>query len=134
MATIDTFFDETDATLIIKVQGVVSIEEINDTVRVHYPLTQCQMVIWDFCDADMSQLPTQRMDSVIKTAREHSQHRREAPTLYIGNRPFLYGMLRMYAQKSGITRPGASLSVFYDWDEANQWLEEHDLLPRQRPE
>ncbi|RDE19670.1 hypothetical protein DV711_12365 [Motiliproteus coralliicola] len=134
MATIETFFDQTDATLTILVKGVVTIEEINQTISKQYPLTRCQMVIWDFCEADMSQLPTQQMDSVIKTARQYSDHRRDAPTIYIGNRPFLYGMLRMYAQKSGITRQGALLTVFHDWDEANEWLQQRDLTPRQRPQ
>ncbi|WP_421869721.1 hypothetical protein [Motiliproteus sp.] len=133
MAEISSYFDSHDQTLTILVSGPAQAGDFVTTIRHHYQQSGCQLVIWDLCDADLRLIDTADLEQIMLAARQCSPHRPSAPTLFIGNHPFIYGMLRMYTQQARTTRIGAPIEAFRNWDQLNQWLENEELPTRSRP-
>ena len=122
MADIEVSLEPIDRCLTIVVKGTTTLGALIQTIEAHYQQTQCQTVIWDMIDADLSPIGSDELVNIIAASRNCSPHRPEAPTLFIGNNPFVYGMLRMYTQQAYMSRRSAPIEAFHSWEEANNWL------------
>lgn len=83
--------------------------------------TVSRLVLWNVSAADLSDLTSEKMYQIARGAKQYAVHEK---TAFVGDSPFLFGMMRMYEAHSDIEGVPLTMGVFYNRGEAIEWLKE----------
>jgi len=100
------------------IEGHISVDMMIDTVKHEYA-TVSKLVLWDVSEADLSDFTSGEMTRIASAAKQYSIHEK---TAFVGESPFLFGMMRMYEAHSEMQGVPLAMSVFRDRSEACKWL------------
>jgi hypothetical protein len=76
--------------------------------------------LWDFRDADLSDLPTSTIASMAKYSRKFSPEIRQVRVAFVVSRDLEFGLTRMF--QAFTPDDAATVRVFRVYDEAVSWL------------
>jgi hypothetical protein len=122
MAEFETHIEQSRDLTIITVAGIVSAQDVRATLDRLYADNPTRNILWDFTSADLSQLTTQDMQSIIITAKAHAPRRPGGRTALVASSEFAYGLGRMYGMLSEVKQHPVLHATFRSRDEALSWL------------
>ena len=99
-------------------EGTIDVDGMITTFENEYA-TVSRLVLWDVSAADLSGLASGEMTRIANAAKQYSAHER---TAFVGESPFLFGMMRMYETHSELAGVPLAMDVFHDRDKAIDWL------------
>ena len=101
-------------------EGPTTVAEMVDIIKSQYP-TVTKLLLWNLSAWDVSSFTEDDMWRIAGAAKIHSVHEK---TAFLGESPFVFGMLQMYTSHSEMAGVPLKMEVFRDRDEAIEWLED----------
>lgn len=122
MASIKRINKAEKSLTILTVSGMLTIEEVIHAFENYIKHDVTPHLLWDFTDADLSQLDPEGMKQIIAFVKSKAHFRKNGRTALVGNQDLSFGISRMYKTLSEIEEHPLSHYVFRDIDKALAWL------------
>ena len=116
-------FDKKKNIACIRLTGSVDKETILgafDAAVAHPQYTPGMGRLWDFRDADLSQLTTAAIESMTRHSQQFPPGINDVKVAFVATRGLEFGLARMFEAYSTDTR--VAVSVFYSLEEAEDWM------------
>jgi hypothetical protein len=126
MANVETVIDRAKDITICNVKGEVTIDEIYAVARTYLSDIPTNKVLWNFCEADGSEIPTadfRKFHSKIARLPNIPKDRKVAVVV---SSAIGFGLSRLSAAYAESAGTGARYSTFRSLEDAMQWLEQSD--------
>lgn len=101
-------------------EGHVDVEEVINVFKNEYG-TVSRLVLWDTSEGGMSDMTSKEMTRIANAAKQYSVHEK---TAFVGESPFVFGMMRMYEAHAEMAGVPLKMAVFHDRGEAIKWLKD----------
>ena len=105
----------------IRVRGPVSATELKQLCRRVVESDPCQNRLWDYRDADLTQLSARDLSDIAAYVASCEPAPRDQREALLVTRTIEFGISRMFGMLSE-SRPGVRFSVFRDKDAAELWV------------
>lgn len=107
---------------ILTVSGIFTTEEAIHAFEKFIEHDVTLNLLWDFSDADLSQITQKGMEQIIAFTKSKVHLRKNGRTAFVGSQDLPFGVSRMYQTLSEINEHPISQYVFRDMDKALTWL------------
>jgi hypothetical protein len=122
MASIKKTNKAGESLTILTVIGIPTIEELIHAFENFMKHDVTPYLLWDFTDADLSQITQKGMEEIIAVAKSKAHLRKNGRTALVVSQDLSFGLSRMYETLSKIREHPISHFVFRDMDKALTWL------------
>ncbi len=102
--------------------GRTTIEQIRGAISKFYAGAPTANILWDFSDADLSQVPRRDIRKLAEDVRSIAHSRAGGKTAIVAHTELEFGLGRMYQIFGEIARQIATIEVFKTRSDAEQWL------------
>jgi len=122
MASIKRTNKADESLTILTVSGILTIEEVIHAFENFIKHDVTPYLLWDFTDADLSQITQKGMEQIIAYAKSKAHLRKNGRTALVVRQDLSFGVSRMYEILSEISEHPIAHYVFRDMDKALTWL------------
>lgn len=122
MAQITTTTDPGLDLTVRKVIGLLTVDDVLNTLAQTYSSTITRRIIWDLTAADLGTLTSDDLSRIAAAAAQYAPRVPEVKTAIIVPNAFTYGLTRMYDVYRGREGAKAPMKSFHKYSEALTWL------------
>ena len=107
---------------ILTVSGIFTAEKVIRAFEKFIEHNVTANLLWDFSDADLSQITQKNMEKIIAFTKSKAHLRKNGRTAFVSEQDLPFGVSRMYQTLSEINEHPISQCVFRDMDKALTWI------------
>ncbi|MEW6510113.1 MAG: hypothetical protein AB1428_04065 [Bacteroidota bacterium] len=122
MGTITAVIDPTNSLTIQTVKGQTSAAQIADAIAKYYEGESTLHILWDFSEADLSEISPQDVANLVALTKRFSSRRPGGKTALLFSSDFGFGMGRMYDIQHDVSGGEVMHMSFRGKDAAMSWL------------
>ena len=122
MGSIETLIDHENHLSIHTVKGKVSGEEIALKIEAYHSGEPERFAIWDFSEADLTQLTTDDLRSILSVSKISAGQRKGGKTALVVPHDYTYGLGRMWEAFTEFENLPVVNRAFRSLEEAKAWL------------
>ncbi len=104
------------------VSGRVSTSDLIAALKDFYNDKFTTKLMWDFSEADLSEISTDDLHMLISVSKSYSHLRKGGKTAFVLSGGYGFGLGRMFETLSVLNQHSVIYSVFKTKEEANTWL------------
>lgn len=121
-AMISTTADPTSGLTVHVVTGAFSVLELRDAAVAFVKDAPTPLALWDFSEADFSQLPAAALAGVFDGARPYAENRKGGRTALLFQSAVGFGLGRMSEALAEVREYPYLFKAFWDRESAMAWL------------
>lgn len=110
----------------VNISGKVTVDQITSFLENYYTQDPTLLLLWDFSEADVSELSSEALRTILSVASKYIELRKKGKTALVLPSDYAFGMGRMYESFAEVYEHPAEHRAFRTAEEAMRWLFDND--------